>query len=274
MNHQRRFLVVVRAGDHSLHPAWLGDPATRTWDLVVSYYGSDPTLYRSAEENRVDDPGAKIAGLNALLTRDPFWKQYEYVWLPDDDLDATQGGIDEMFALVARLRLPLAQPALSWASYYSFFSTVASPSFFVRFTNYVEVMAPCFSRDFLERCLPTFPESVSGWGIDEIWPHLLRDGERCAILDATQVTHTRPLGGPNYAAVLAAGRSAPQELQEVRRRHRLPQIEHGFTEAAISRRGRFLDGETLSGRLAIAALLLRDEFAFRFLRRFAPGSRR
>src|SRR5947209_7377435 len=36
-----RFLVIVRAGDESLHPQWTDSLATRGWDLAVSYFGTD-----------------------------------------------------------------------------------------------------------------------------------------------------------------------------------------------------------------------------------------
>ena len=42
----------------------------------------------------------------------------------------------------------------------------------VRFINMVEVMAPCFSRAFLERCLPAVDENLSPWGVSFVSPHL------------------------------------------------------------------------------------------------------
>jgi hypothetical protein len=114
-----RFLVVVRAGDASLHPTWTDDLATRDWDLVVSYYGLDPARYRDARGRRIDDAGQKFLGLHALLTRERFWREYDYIWLPDDDLAIDQAAVSALFATTARLGAALAQPALSWDSYYS-----------------------------------------------------------------------------------------------------------------------------------------------------------
>ena len=70
MTGRRRFLVVVRAGDASLHPAWVDPSHPRSFDLVVSYYGRDPERYRDAPFRRVDDPGQKFEGLKALLERE------------------------------------------------------------------------------------------------------------------------------------------------------------------------------------------------------------
>ena len=138
--------MIVRAGDASLHPQWTRDLATRDWDLVVSYYGDDPGRYRDAGTMRIDDKGLKWIGLHDLLARDAFWQRYDYIWCPDDDLAIAQDGVSRLFASMVELKLRLAQPALSWASHYSHAVTVRHPSFKVRMTNFVEIMAPCFDR--------------------------------------------------------------------------------------------------------------------------------
>ena len=58
---RRRFLVVVRAGDTSLHPTWVDPGRPRSFDLVVSYYGRDPQKYRDGPFPRIDDPGQSQA---------------------------------------------------------------------------------------------------------------------------------------------------------------------------------------------------------------------
>jgi len=36
---KRRNLVIVRAGNSSLHPEWLKGDGARNWDIVVNYFG-------------------------------------------------------------------------------------------------------------------------------------------------------------------------------------------------------------------------------------------
>jgi hypothetical protein len=223
----RRFLVVVRAGDGSLHPSWLESAASRGWDLVVNYYGDDPTRYPATGDGiiRIDSKGPKWPALAKLIaaTRDA-WNAYDYVWLPDDDLATTAADIDRMFELSAALELDLAQPSLSWDSYFSIPLTLHNRAYRVRFTSFVEPMAPLFSRRLLERALPTFSESISGWGLDYVWPRLLANPLRqCAILDRIQVRHTRPVGGPNYAFNRTAGVEPRKEMFDLLRRHGMAQ---------------------------------------------------
>ncbi|MEO8303457.1 MAG: DUF707 domain-containing protein [Betaproteobacteria bacterium] len=262
-----RYLVVVRAGDQSLHPQWTRDLATRKWDLVVSYFGSDPQRFRGAGENRIDDRGQKYAGLHALFTREDFWRRYDYIWLPDDDLATEQSVIDDLFETTERLGLELAQPALSWTSHYSHFVTIRRPSFRARMTNFIEIMAPCFHRPFLETCLPTFTENMSGWGMDWLWPRMLPADSRCAVIDDAMVTHTRPVGGPTYDKLRDAGITPQAEAEALCRKFGIPRDIRAHVSAAIDRDGHSLVRTNPDHEAVLRAGLDRDRSAFQEFRK-------
>lgn len=257
-----RNLVVVRAGDQSLHPAWTDSLATRDWDLVVSYFGRDDARFRSDGEQRLDDPGQKFEGLHALLTRDAWWHDYDYVWLPDDDLATDQHSVGELFRMMRAGGLALAQPSLSWASYYSYGITLHHPSFVLRVTNVVEIMAPCFSVAALAQCLPTFTENLSGWGLSFVWPRMLPPGALCGVVDAVQVTHTRPVGGPAYARLAAEGVSAGDERAQVLARHGIAADIRPVTLGGWTRDGRTLRLDDPAGAAALRDLDARDGTAY------------
>ena len=258
-----RFLVVVRAGDQSLHPGWTRSLATRDWDLVVSYFGDDPERFREAGCERIDDKGPKLRGLHALLTREEFWRRYDYVMLPDDDLAIEQATISRLFARAASLRLELCQPALSWSSYYSHAITVCHPSFALRFTDFVETMAACFSRHHLERCLPTFDETVVGWGFDWVWPRMaVSNALNVAIVDECIVTHTRGYGGPNYRALRESGETADDERRRVLGSRGIPVGQVPRVLAAIDRGGRQMRGDDPQEAEILGALCQHDWLDF------------
>lgn len=254
----KRFLVIVRAGDRSLHPHWTSSVVTRDWDLVVSYFGDDPHRYRDAGELRIDDKGPKWPGLHALLSRDDFWRDYGYIWLPDDDLAVTQATISALFEVTASRDLALTQPALSWSSFYSHPVTIRHPSFRLRLTDFVEIMAPCFKRSSLETCLPTMGHNLSGWGLDRVWPRLLSGvSPRVAIIDDVTVTHTRRSGGPNYATLRAAGISPLAEMQALLRTYGIP-LDRPQVLAAIDREGHLLSGADPGDAKSLEQRLRRD----------------
>lgn len=214
----RRNLVIVRAGDSSLHPHWLAGAGERNWDLVVSYFGKSPVLYKDDDIVRIDSVGPKWRPLQALLVEHPeYLENYAYIWLPDDDLEMSKSDMNRFFDICSQYKLELAQPSLTPNSPMSHPLLINNRATFIRFTNFVEVMAPCFSADCLKRALPTFSATQSGWGIDWLWPRVVHNRETgVAILDDVVIRHTRPLGGPNYDAMRAKGQSPQDEWLKVR----------------------------------------------------------
>ena len=168
-------LVVVRAGENSLHPGWLNhDNNPYNFDLLISYFS------QAAYENHKNAPGVR-----AVLVRGGKWDglfktlsglanldQYDFVWLPDDDIATDGATIETMFALAAEFELGVCQPALSHDSFYSHFIFNQCRAFKLRYVNYVEIMVPCLSRRVLRHALPLFENSMSGFGLDNIWCRL------------------------------------------------------------------------------------------------------
>jgi hypothetical protein len=215
-----RNLVVVRAGDRSLHGAWLDGARAGHYDLIVSYFGADPDRYRSAEENRVDYRGGKWDGIHAVFAADPtLLDRYDYFWLPDDDIDADSAAVATLFRCMKQYDLALAQPALTHDSYFSYLIFLQCPSFEVRYANAIEVMVPCLRRDILAIVLPLFRDTKSGFGLDFVWTRLLPDNKwKSAILDCVTVRHTRPVGGELHKSMAKTGGSARAEQRTMLKR--------------------------------------------------------
>jgi len=188
-------LVLARVGASSLHPSWLDPGAERTWDLRLVPY--QPIPGQDARDCSVTDviAGPKWTGIREALSSWDGWRDYDYIWLPDDDILATQSTINRMFEVAGALKLDLFAPALDEQSYFAHFDTTRNPSFFGRWVGFVEIMIPAFSRPALEKVLHTLSETETGWGwgLDSVWPKLL-DYRNVSIIDGITVTHTRPVG--------------------------------------------------------------------------------
>jgi len=191
----RRFLVLVRAGEKSLHRQWLAGAAERNWDLLVSWYG-DGEYVPVADERVIRRKGGKWDIIGAHFSEQPeLLAAYTHFWLPDDDIAADAGAINALFDRMEAEGLTVGQPGLSADSYFSPIHTVAAPSFQLRYTRLVEVMVPCLTRELVERMLPYFVETGSGFGLDAVWARLEQDNwQKAAIIDAVTVRHTRPVG--------------------------------------------------------------------------------
>jgi hypothetical protein len=192
---KKKNLVLARAGRNSLHPAWLQEGAGRNWDLrLVPFQELEP---QGDLDLVVGDviPGPKWSGLREDLKAWDGWREYDYVWMPDDDIETTADTISRMFDVADALGLDLFAPALHESSYFAHFITMENRRFYGRWTGFVEIMVPGFSRAALEKLAPTLDLSDTGWGwgLDSLWPKLL-DYKNVAIIDGTPVVHTRPVG--------------------------------------------------------------------------------
>jgi len=190
-----RNLVLVRVGRNSLHPSWIDRGTPRDWDLYLSPYQSIPP--QPGIECTVGEvvTGAKWAGIREVLNSWDGWRDYDYIWMPDDDIYTDQGTISAMFDLAQRLELDLFTPALHESSYYTHFDMMVNRRFFARQVGFVEIIVPGFRRAALERLLPTLDLGTTGWGwgLDSVWPKML--GYRgIGVIDAVTVLHTRPVG--------------------------------------------------------------------------------
>jgi hypothetical protein len=190
-----RSLVLARVGRSSLHPCWVDAGKPRDWDLRLVPYQpiaeQDPAVAVTGDVI----VGPKWSGLRQLLNEWDGWREYDYIWLPDDDIYASHDTISRMFEVARVTGLDLFAPALHESSHYAHFSTMANRRFHGRWVGFVEIMMPAFSRRALEELLPTLDLTPTGWGwgLDSLWPKLL-GYENVGIIDALPVIHTRPVG--------------------------------------------------------------------------------
>jgi hypothetical protein len=186
---------VARVGANSLHRCWMDRGTPRDWDLYLSPFQAIPA--QDDLECQVGEviAGPKWSGIRTLLNEWDGWRDYDYVWLPDDDVYASQSTISRLFEAVRAVGLDLFAPALHESSHYAHFITMRNPRFYGRRVGFVEIMVPGFSRAALERLLPTLDltETGWGWGLDSAWPKLL-GYENVGIVDGAPVIHTRPVG--------------------------------------------------------------------------------
>jgi len=191
----RTNLVLARVGARSLHPEWIDPSRPRSWDLRLVPYQSIPA--QDDLDCMVHDvvPGPKWAGIRHALQTWDGWRNYERIWIPDDDITTDQQVINRMFEVADAVGLDLFAPALDESSYYAHFSTMRNGSFYGRWVGFVEIMAPGFRTSALERLLPTLDltDTGWGWGLDSVWPKLL-GYQNVGVIDGTAMTHTRPVG--------------------------------------------------------------------------------
>lgn len=215
-----RDLVIARVGRNSLHRSWIEEAKPRTWDLFLCPFQELPP--QIGLDCTVGDviPGPKWTGLRTLLNEWDGWREYDYIWLPDDDILTSHDSISALFEAAAALQFSLFAPALQENSYYAHYLTMRNANFFARRVGFVEIMVPGFSRPVLEQLLYTLDLSVTGWGwgLDPLWAKLL-DYENLGTFDGIPVLHTRPVGKMRDAAL---HRRVKEESERIMAAHECP----------------------------------------------------
>lgn len=212
----RTNLVVIRAGDTSLHKEWLTVGSNRNWDLFVSWYGKS-SYVPVADERWQAIAGGKWDGLaRTFAAHGGLLEDYDYIWLPDDDIRTDWRAINRLFDVMKEERLHVAQPSLTANSYFSHLHTLNCPGMYLRYTNMVEIMIPCFDVRYLRLVLPYMSWSMSGFGLDWIWCRLSdENGFKSAILDCVAMQHTRPVGSSLKDVAAAAGEASWDGLERM-----------------------------------------------------------
>lgn len=195
----KKYLIISPAGKNSLFKTWVKD--IPNFDLVLLVYENDESL---AKEYIKHTPyvfmgeGEKFHLIKSFIQDNlNFLSQYEYIWLPDDDVSIPTEDINRLFILSDQYQLSISQPSMN--GYVSHEITKPISDSILRYTNFVEVLAPLFNLESLLKVYETFDLNYSSWGFDYLWPHLLGyPKDKIAIIDNIIMTHTKPVG-QNYS---------------------------------------------------------------------------
>ena len=184
--------VFVAAGEGSLHRQLLKGDAN--FDLHLLIYDGSYSKFCNDTDFIACDAGYKMDMTYRYLHRHPdLLDKYEYFFLMDDDIEMSTEEVNKLFGIMKQYHLRIAQPSLVM-SYYTYEHTLRIPFCVLRYTNFVEMMVPCFSKEALVKVLPTFERKVRGCGIEYHWSRLIHGGHKdMAIIDNVNACHVRPL---------------------------------------------------------------------------------
>jgi hypothetical protein len=255
---KRKYLLVVRAGDASLHPMWLS-PEPRLWDLHISYFGDREAPFGALPEGVTlsREKGPKYLGLSECLAAHPqFMERYTYLGFPDDDLACDGTTWNNAFAILEEIGADLGQPSLDSRSFFSYDIVLRREQFKYREVDFVELMCPIFSAPFLSELLPTWTLNKSSWGLDYVWRETARgEGRHIVIVDASSVLHTRAIGkGGQYSAANMRGGSRYDDFDAVRRDFNINDLTRNVLRGVRPDGSVVMDARQLNRRLVLAGL--------------------
>jgi len=194
----KKNLIIACSGDDSLHLKWFNE--NKNYDLCVIYFGDSDDkfdLYRKNSDFCYRDKGEKYHLTKRLIDSNKIdLSVYEYVWLPDIDIEISYESINKLFDIAKHFNISICQPAMD--GHVSHQITFPHRGLTLRYTSFVEVLAPMFKLETMNFLKHTFDCNITAHALDFVWPKLLGYPEnKIAIIDEVVMTHTRPVGG-NY----------------------------------------------------------------------------
>jgi len=216
MSSRRKNLIISTTGrDFSSHKQWL--KKDRSYDLMLVNFSKSKGLNKEDCEFYIEKIGFKLEIIyHAIKTYYEDVIKYDYIWLPDDDLEINQKDVEKLFKLFRDYKLDLAQPAVVNKNI-NFQISRKREGCILRYVNFVEMMCPIFTKDSLLEVLETFIATRSGWGVDFIWQKELRS-KKIAIIDEISVIHRKASDhkdGEYYKKLRSLNINPQQELDEV-----------------------------------------------------------
>lgn len=224
----RRWCLFTSAGDRNIVASWIDPAEPRAFDLVVAYYGDDEREYERL--SALADVCVRIKG-GKYQNAWRLWQsgelavaRYDYVWLADDDMGIDPQDIERSFRLAQAHRFWVSSPAHDPAGKVSNpFMVRDDGGHDIRIVTYVEVTWPIFRADKLEAFFKVFDGSLTCWGVDHWYAHVLGSerNHRFAIFDciAARNMPDAEKGGQREIGRLVTDQALIDAYQQARARH-------------------------------------------------------
>jgi len=185
----KKNMVFTSAGDNTLfHKLWTGLDAN--YDIYVIYYGDNEQnfeTYKKVVKHIERRKGSKFQNFHYFYkTRPEIIAQYERFFIVDDDIMMFTQDINEMFKYSVKYNLAICQPAFKECGKISHDITKQDNETLIRFTNFIEVNTPLFTKVAMENLMRVYIPELIGWGIDYLymWANGLEKENFYAVINA------------------------------------------------------------------------------------------
>lgn len=220
---KRTNLLISPVGKNALDICQGWTLGKRNYDVMLIYYDADDYQeFKKIADYFVLTKGFKYPLLAEILSQNiELLSKYAYFFFPDDDVRMSSKEINKLFRFSKKQKINICQPSLfpencNWPI------TQHNPNTQFRYVSLVEIMCPLFSQHALKKCLPSFSESYSGWGLEAAWYRCLgsRD-DNFIVYDLVRAKHEgiRAMGSKMYDNLKAMGVTPVDEFHALRRKY-------------------------------------------------------
>lgn len=173
-DNKHKNLVFTSAGNNTnFDKLWCQDG--RNYDVWVVYYGDKQEKYDQYAK-KVDyiekHKGSKFQNFYHIYnTKSEELQSYDRFFILDDDIIFETPDINKMFEISKKYNLDICGPTFktNGSSKISHAITRQEPNNLLRYTNFIEVNVPLFSKNALNKFMKYYDPILIGWGIDYLY---------------------------------------------------------------------------------------------------------
>jgi hypothetical protein len=188
-DNKRKYILFTSAGDNTeFYKMWC--EKQRNYDIWLVYYGSNDDNYNKYSQyaDKIwKHKGSKFQNFYYIYQN---YKEdlmnYERYFIVDDDIIISTDDINKLFDISVKYDLWICQPSITYESKLSHEVVIHQPGNLLRYTSFVEVNLPVFSKNALLKFLEYYDTSLIGWGIDflYIWANGIDVKDKYAVIDS------------------------------------------------------------------------------------------
>lgn len=230
-NMSKKNLVFTSAGDNTkFDKLWCQEG--RNYDIWVVYYGKNEEKYQKYSK-KVDyiekHKGSKFQNFYHIYnTKYEELQQYERFFILDDDIIFETPDINKMFEISEKYNLDICGPTFktNGSSKISHEITKQQPNNILRYTNFIEVNVPLFSRNALNKFMKYYDPILIGWGIDYLYIWALgKDRKRAyALVDSISCInpHDNNKNGKRELTILKGVNERAEKWNQIKKKYKIP----------------------------------------------------
>ena len=238
-----KYLLFLRCGSEDINIDIVELLSEYDIDIVISYFSKPSQDFKHPNLWVLNGGLSKYHAFKSLWDEEHSIRNYDSYAFFDADLVANSRTISLLFKDGGLHQLQAWHPSLCDKSHtrWSFLGSQKNSHEGLRYTNFIEVMCPFFSNEGLKKCVKTFSESISTWGLDYAWSSLISESDM-AVIDNHSISHYgKPdlKGGAFYQYLASIGINPKVELWKLRFRYNKiffkPSVSSSYQKTSLSK---------------------------------------
>lgn len=184
MNRKNDNLVFSSVGNYSFHKNWHDKKVN--FDLMLVNYSNSNPGFKNDADYYFEHKGSKFQNFHYVFNNyKDVLDKYEQFFIVDDDIKISSSGISALFDIHKKFNLSISQPAFSRRSKISHDITLVNPSYYMRYTNFIELTCPLFSKNSIYKFMEIYNPKLFGYGIDFWFLAVIKNNKNnIAIIDS------------------------------------------------------------------------------------------